>query len=415
MTTTEDRTLRYIDSDGHILEPPTAMLDFAPAEYRDRIWHIETDSDGVEWMVYNGVRNQAGGLAGTAGFSDEMVERVRNLELGYTDTRPSGWTADLRLKDLDTDGIELSVLYPTQMLGLQSLHDVEFGRVQARAYNDWCAEHLRAGQGRLFGAGALPPIHAPERRRGGGRGDPARRSAPGHGVGVHAPEPGHRVALLQRPRLRPDLGQRCRRRGSRSPSTRSWLPTSPAPASGSSSPASFARTAATSPLEEFEAALRAAGDTPYLPNIYFTQAIANPVDVMSAICYVISGGVAERFPGTKFMFLEANGGWLVPWLERLDHHAKKFSWDVPWLKMLPSEYFRRQCWISFDPDESMLAFTANSPLCGADRIIWASDYPHPDAKFPGVTEELTEALEGLTFEQQRAITSESALSLYGLT
>ena len=58
---------------------------------------------------------------------------------------------------------------------------------------------------------------------------------------------------------------------------------------------------------------------------------------MSAICYVTSGGVAERFPGAKFMFLEANGGWLVPWLERLDHHAKKFSWDVPWLKVLPSD------------------------------------------------------------------------------
>jgi len=29
--------LRYIDSDGHILEPPTALLDYAPQEYRDRI------------------------------------------------------------------------------------------------------------------------------------------------------------------------------------------------------------------------------------------------------------------------------------------------------------------------------------------------------------------------------------------
>ena len=48
MTTTESH-LRYIDSDGHILEPPTAMPDYAPAEYRDRIWHIETDSDGTEW------------------------------------------------------------------------------------------------------------------------------------------------------------------------------------------------------------------------------------------------------------------------------------------------------------------------------------------------------------------------------
>ena len=112
--------------------------------------------------------------------------------------------------------------------------------------------------------------------------------------------------------------------------------------------------------------------------------------------------------------LEANGGWIVPWLERLDHHREIFTWDVPWLRHDPSEYFRRQCWISFDPDEAMLRSTAESPLVGADRIIWASDYPHPDAKFPGVTEELAEALEGLTIPQKSAITSESAIALYGI-
>ena len=68
----------------------------------------------------------------------------------------------------------------------------------------------------------------------------------------------------------------------------------------------------------------------------------------------------------------------------------------------------------FDPDEAMLRMTAESPLVGADRIIWASDYPHPDAKFPGVTEELTEALDGLSNESKRQITSESALALYGI-
>jgi predicted TIM-barrel fold metal-dependent hydrolase len=53
-------------------------------------------------------------------------------------------------------------------------------------------------------------------------------------------------------------------------------------------------------------------------------------------------------------------------------------------------------------------------LVGAERIIWASDYQHPDAKFPGVTEELAEALDGLAFEQKRQITSESAVALYGI-
>jgi predicted TIM-barrel fold metal-dependent hydrolase len=62
----------------------------------------------------------------------------------------------------------------------------------------------------------------------------------------------------------------------------------------------------------------------------------------------------------------------------------------------------------------MLRTTAESPLVGADRIIWASDYPHPDAKFPGVTDELAEALEGLTLEQKSQITSQSAIALYGI-
>ena len=107
------------------------------------------------------------------------------------------------------------------------------------------------------------------------------------------------------------------------------------------------------------------------------------------------------------------GGWCRGW-SGSTITPRSSAGTCPWLKMLPSEYFRRQCWISFDPDESMLAFTASSGLCGADRIIWASDYPHPDAKFPGVTEELAEALEGLTYEQKRVITSESARALYGI-
>src|SRR5207249_7198477 len=69
-----ERTLRYIDSDGHILEPPTGMLEFAPAEYRDRIWHIEIDADGTECSVWNRLRMPSTGLGGTAGFDDEKVE-----------------------------------------------------------------------------------------------------------------------------------------------------------------------------------------------------------------------------------------------------------------------------------------------------------------------------------------------------
>ena len=112
------------------------------------------------------------------------------------------------------------------------------------------------------------------------------------------------------------------------------------------------------------------GNAVNFDNVFFTQAIANPFDMMNSMAFLLGGGVCERFPELKLVFLEANGGWLVPWLERLDHHYKIFQWDVPTLKMEPSAYFRRQCWISFDPDESALAFTARitAVRCRSDRM-----------------------------------------------
>ena len=81
---------------------------------------------------------------------------------------------------------------------------------------------------------------------------------------------------------------------------------------------------------------------------------------------------------------------------------------------MPSETCTRHCWIRFDPDESALAFTASSPLVGADRIVWASDYPHPDAKFPGTTRELDQATALLSAEQRAAIAGSNTRALYGL-
>ena len=317
---------------------------------------------------------------------------------------------------MDQDGIDLAVLYPTMLLGLQSFKDVDFAEAQARAYNDWCSDHTQEGEGRLFGAGAVPPMHEPD--------DVERVAAEIRRV---AELPGM-VSVFMRPN--PSVDWRPFNDPVYDPiwqaSQDTGLPIALHPFLAPDLPGACVGLRLGRPRRE---------DGSYVDNfdpndthtleeevrtgaarssVLFTQAIANPVDVMSCIAYLLAGGVCERFPEAKFIFLEANGGWIVPWLERLDHHCKKFQWEVEDLSMLPSEYMRRQCWISFDPDEAMLAMTAQSPLVGAERIIWASDYPHPDAKFPGVTEELTEALEGLTFEQKQAITSESALALYGL-
>ena len=121
MTATE---LRYIDSDGHILEHPTAMPDYAPAEYRDRIWHIETDEAGEEWLHYNGNVMPANGLAaaGTAGLSDEeRAELVPRRACATPRCVPRRTTPRRASRTWTQDGIDLAVLYPTMLLGLQSV------------------------------------------------------------------------------------------------------------------------------------------------------------------------------------------------------------------------------------------------------------------------------------------------------
>jgi hypothetical protein len=54
------------------------------------------------------------------------------------------------------------------------------------------------------------------------------------------------------------------------------------------------------------------------------------------------------------------------------------------MKLRPSEYFARQCTISFEVGERTLPMAA--PLIGPERVVWGSDYPHHDATFPGAVD-----------------------------
>ncbi len=404
-TGTQRPDLRFVDADGHVLEHPTEMLDYAPAEYRDRIWHIETDERGDEFVVYDGRRSSANTFAqaGTAGLELADRERAQRGELKYTQVRPAAYHAKARLDDMTTDGIDVSVLYPTAMLGIQSNPDVGFAVAQCRTYNDWLSDHCADGDGRLFGAAVLPQqdieAAAAEIRR---------CATKPHLVGAFIrPNPTADWKHFHDPVYDPIW---------RAASDVGW-PIGLHPFLDADLPGACLglriHHLGTSALPVGEGVTADDGTAlANLDNIFFTQAIANPFDMMTTLTFLTAGGVCERFPDLTFILLEANGGWLVPWLERLDHHYEVFRWDVPTLKMAPSEYFRRQGYISFDADESTLAFTADSPLCGADRIIWASDYPHPDAKFPGVTAELTEAIEPLSPDQQRLIAGGNAQRLY---
>src|SRR5213594_1416550 len=147
-----------VDADGHVLEHPDGMLRFAPAEYRERIWHIETKADGSEWLHYNGGVRPAGGmaLAGTAGMSAVDRERARVGKMRYSDVRAGAFRPAPRLPDMEVEGIAQAVLYPTMLLGLPGMDDADFAEVQANAYNEWLAEYCGYAPTRLFGAAVVP-------------------------------------------------------------------------------------------------------------------------------------------------------------------------------------------------------------------------------------------------------------------
>jgi len=141
----------------------------------------------------------------------------------------------------------------------------------------------------------------------------------------------------------------------------------------------------------------------------------HPLEQMCAAVALIYGGVLDRFPTLEVVFLESGCGWVPFWLERMDEHhdnalARKFG-GTRSRSLRPSEYFRRQCYVSANADETFLAPVAAQ--IGADRIVFSSDYPHPDAPYPHAVEEFL-ALPDLTDDQKRTILWDNTARLYHL-
>ena len=101
-------------------------------------------------------------------------------------------------------------------------------------------------------------------------------------------------------------------------------------------------------------------------------------------------GVFDKFPSLKVLVLESGGGWIGYWLDRIDAvYGHTFIGERVPLEHKPSDYFRERIWISCDPDERTIPSLAER--FGVDRFLWASDFPLPDAKYPGTTAMLAEA------------------------
>src|SRR6516164_894457 len=392
-----------IDADGHILEPPDLWETYLEPIYRSQAIRIRVDDDGYEYLEVAGKRSamtRAGALGMLGGMGkqleiaearrlrEEVVAAGKAQQLRVRKPMPEDTylkgaafgTMDMRerIQLLDQEGMAKAILYPTiGLLWECETMDPELSGAYCRAYNRWIADFCRDSGGRLVPIAHLslgnPDEAARELERAAKDGCKGAFVAPftitrrPHGDPRHdavfAAAQDLDVPLAVHPTFEP-LAFNVHHR-----------------------------------FDKF-------GWAVWYFNLFAGQG------VQQAFATLFQFGIFERFPRLRVVVLESQAGWIGYFLDRADatFTGTPLGATVR-LKAKPSYYFKRQCFISADPDERTIA--ALMPHVGEDKFFWASDYPHPD--HPGkYLDELRGMVAPMTESGRRGILGENVARAYRL-
>ena len=126
----------------------------------------------------------------------------------------------------------------------------------------------------------------------------------------------------------------------------------------------------------------------------------------------IMGGVFERFPELKVVFVEPGLGWVSWWLYIVDDLTTRQGYDFPAIPELPSHYFHRNVSLTFidEPD----AYRQATERLGVENIMWSSDYPHPVSSWPRSQAIVNEMFDDIPAEDREKIVSGNATRVWNL-
>ena len=94
--------------------------------------------------------------------------------------------------------------------------------------------------------------------------------------------------------------------------------------------------------------------------------------IMQATSEIILSGIPERFPRLRIVGTETGVGWIPYFLEQTDdNYLRHRFWAKTDLKLLPSEYFRRQFFATFQVD----TYGVRNRASMLENIMWSSYYP----------------------------------------
>jgi predicted TIM-barrel fold metal-dependent hydrolase len=368
-----------VDADGHILEDAGLWDRYIEAKYKDRAVRVRTDAKGLEYLevagrpskVFSGGR--LGGLSAMGTTRDDKWEGA----LTYGGRAPFGaMDAKERLKRIDAEGLAAAFLYPTMSLLWETeTEDPELAQACTRAYNRYIVDFCSESGGKL-----IPIAHL-------SLGDPAAAAVELERA-VKAGCKGGWVAqfvMTRKPHAHPDHD------------------------------VLFAKAQELDvPIgihPSLEPVWAAPGryDRKFMRGNYYFLNIVAADSIRHAFTSFFQYGTFDKFPKLRLVLLEAGAGWIDYWLGRLDAVYASAMGRTVSLKEKPSFYFKRNCWISADPDERSLP--AMVELCGADKFFWASDFPHPD-HVGNYIEEVQELADKLPGDARAKVMGENVMQVY---
>jgi predicted TIM-barrel fold metal-dependent hydrolase len=142
---------------------------------------------------------------------------------------------------------------------------------------------------------------------------------------------------------------------------------------------------------------------------YAVHSLSQTIEPLANLC---ASGVAEAFPALRFGTVEAGIGW-VPWaLAAMDEaYLKHHMFVRPKLDMLPSEYFHRQGFATFQEDQAGLDLARDHDL--VDNFMWANDYPHHEGSWPHSAEAIERTMGSLEDHERARILGLNAAKVFG--
>jgi predicted TIM-barrel fold metal-dependent hydrolase len=360
--------LLIFDADMHVQEPATIWVDFLDPELRDR--------------VAVGTREQALPMADGRPLidvptppSDRREMRPTMMEDRYGDLARRGFDGPALLEGMDVEGIDAAALFPSYGLYVPWADHLapELAVGLARAYNRWIVS-LCSGSDRRLVPVALAPLH-----------DPALAAAETR----RAVDDGVRAVMV---RPNPVQGR---------------------PVSHPDHDAFFTELVGLGIpmiLHEGTGAVTVAAGSDRFSTWCGRHAASHPIEQMLALAGLVFDGTFERHPELRVGIFESGTGWLRWWLHRLDEHWEFLGAEVPEAKRRPSEYVMHHCVISTETDDPFVADTIAA--MGSDHVVWASDFPHPEAPWPHAVDGFLER--ELSRSDESAVLWTTPCDLYGL-